>query len=426
MFGDGAFENEDEWSSIRDHAIFVRLARIQAAGGLLDGDSARALADIQARHPAWVPGPGDRDDFSSWMSSSLGPEGDPASLSAIADAELVSRAMRLQRERPIGHSDVWRLFCETDPERALRGLRAEADAGHWEPSAWRDLLWAAAKTQRQPLQREVADLLVRMPAEALLPIASSAASWLRECRSLPLDDPEALSGPFLGVWDCLADVVYADARPEAAATPLEDEDLATAALNEPGGLLAWTLCESLGAREPDAGAGLADDLGGRLDRAVSAVGRPGLLARIYLVRLLPWLHHVAPAWSGDRLLPRLMLGDPEARLLWRARLGGRVPMVPGLFNALKPHLLALFQDEAMSRREAQGLAQALLLPAMWGRLRPGDGWQIEPAEVRQALRAAHAEVRHHAAQILWTGMAEKGEPADRATRWGGPLRAVLS
>jgi len=51
-------------------------------------------------------------------------------------------------------------------------------------------------------------------------------------------------------------------------------------------------------------------------------------------------------------------------------------------------------------------------------MQPSDGWQIEPAEVRQALRAAHAEVRHQAAWILWTWMGEEdAELADRATRW---------
>lgn len=419
LFRDDAFEDESEWDSIRDHTIFARLARIRAAsGGRLDADSERVLAAIQTRHPAWVPGPGDRDDFSAWMSSRRGPTGDPASLSGVADAELVSQAMRLQREQPIGYSNVWRLFCESDPERALRGLRAEADEGRWEPSAWHDLLWAAAKTQRQPLQHEIADLLVRMPRAALLSLASSAASWLRECRSLLLNDPVTLSGPFLGVWNHLADVVYSDAESDAAGARLEDEDLATAALNEPGGELAWALCEALSAQEPAPGAGLGQELGGRLNRAVSAEGRPGLLARVYLVGVLPWLYRIDPTWAGDRLLPQLMLGEPEARLLWRARLGGHVPRHPGLFNALKLHLLALFRDEAMSRREAQGLAQALLLPAIWRQMQPGDGWQIEPAEVRQALRAAHAEVRHHAAWLLWTWMGEKdAEPVDRAARW---------
>jgi hypothetical protein len=418
LFRDNSFDDQDEWSSIRDHMIFVRLARNQAAGGGLDDDSTRVLADIQARHPAWVPGPGDRDDFGSWMSSSSSPGGDPASLSAVADGDLVSQAMRLQRERPIGYSDVWRLLCESDPERALRGLRTEADTGRWEPSAWQDLLWASAKTLRQPLQLEVADLIVRMPVAALLPIASSAASWLRECRSLLLDDPAALFGPFLGVWDRLAEVVYTDAGPVTSATSSEDEDLATAAMNEPGGKLTWVLCEALAALEPDAGAELGDELGGRLDRAVLAPGRPGLLARVYLVRLLPWLYQVAPTWSGDRLLPRLIPSHPEARLLWRARLRGDVPQLPGLFNALKPHLLVLVQDKAISHQEAQGLAQALLLPAIWRRLRPEDGWQVEPAEIRQALRAAHAEVRHQAAWILLTWMGEdEAGPADRASRW---------
>ncbi len=144
LFPEGAFGDEAQWESIRDYTAFIRLARIDAASGKLSSEGQVALADLRGRHPAWVPGLGDRDDFRSWSSITQGPQGDPSSLAGISDADLVGAAMRLQAERYFEQGDVWRIFCESDPERALRGLEAEADAGRWEPSAWQDLLWAAA------------------------------------------------------------------------------------------------------------------------------------------------------------------------------------------------------------------------------------------------------------------------------------------
>jgi hypothetical protein len=75
LYPTDAFEDNDEWSSIRDSSIFGRLKRIELAGGVLTTESSEVIADIESRHPVWKPGLGDRDDFQFWQESGSGPGG---------------------------------------------------------------------------------------------------------------------------------------------------------------------------------------------------------------------------------------------------------------------------------------------------------------------------------------------------------------
>ena len=177
-----AFEKENEWTSIWDSSVFKRLQRIKAVGGALSDESEGLLGEIAARHSRWQPSPGDRNDFHVWHESRFGPEGHPELLAKIADDVLVKEAMRLQQERRFEEGDIWRVLCSADPERALRGLRADAAAGQWNAEAWRCLLWTAAEKSDQALQIELADMLLGMPDGPLGELLPSASTWLQRRR----------------------------------------------------------------------------------------------------------------------------------------------------------------------------------------------------------------------------------------------------
>ena len=184
LFPATAFENEEEWISIHDSSRYRRLGRIQATGGVLSPESMSLLGKISARHQKWQSSPGDRDDFSVWSESHYGREGHPELLAKVSDDALVKEAMRLQRERQFEEGDVWRVFCSADPDRALRGLKLEADAGNWQADAWRSLMWAAVEKGEAEFQFELADLLLQMPDTSLVEILPAVTSWLQRRREL--------------------------------------------------------------------------------------------------------------------------------------------------------------------------------------------------------------------------------------------------
>lgn len=404
----------EHWRSLRDRATFIRLSRIVAAGGSLTPEMADALADLQRRHPGWEPGPDDRDDFTAWTSDVSGPQGRPEDLSSIRTDDLVAEAMRLDREKPFERGDTWHLFCEAEPRRALDGLLAEAGRGEWKPGAWHTFLSSAARVEERTFHRRVADALLGVPDDALRRLSGPAASWLQQRFGSLLDDPAVLTDGFLCLWDHLADVTYV-APAESDEEPEPPDDIVSAALNSPGGLLVWTLCSAISGRKPGEGSELGDALGQRLDRAVRSPTPAGLRARGYLAWELPFLFHVDPGWTLRAMVPCLDPATFEGRLLWRARLSGRSPQAP-LFNVLKPALLALANDEGFSAGQADGIAGALMAASIRARTHSDEGWNITPIETRRTLVATTAAVRHRAADIL-SGWTAGGDLSKRGEHW---------
>jgi hypothetical protein len=202
IFRADAFDDE-RWESFNDGAVFTRLKRITAVEGILSADSVAKIDLISQRHPEWVASAGDdRNDFDGWQGSVVsGPRGHPELLLGIADDRLVEEATRLQAERYFAESDLWSVFCQADPDRALRGLRASAEAGNWDPKAWEGLLWAAHQKGEAQFQRELADALLQSPNAAVRPFLAAAVAWLQQRRDM-LSGPDQTGGlRYFGVWD---------------------------------------------------------------------------------------------------------------------------------------------------------------------------------------------------------------------------------
>lgn len=344
LFEKNAIINADEWQTISDASIYRRLSRIRSSGGALMPESHDLLKQIQARHPTWAPGAGDRDDFPSWHELRHGPHGHSDLLAGIPDDKVVQEAFRLQIERQFDEGDLWRVFCAADPERALRGLIVEGDEGLWR-TAWQYLLWAAAEHKEVGFHRAVEEQILRMPEDSLALLLDSAASWI-ERRPAQLSEPDAFGHvPFLPVWDRLAVIAYVHRDPSEAQEDYGG-DLVSEALNRPGGHLASALLYAMDAAKPPAGAELPPDFTPRFDRIVAAENRAGLLGRVLLIRKLAYLDVVAPAWTAHQLVPRLDWLHPEALSMWKGYAAGNMGS-SRLFMALKHQLLAAFCDKGL-------------------------------------------------------------------------------
>jgi hypothetical protein len=413
-----AFENEDEWLSIQDSTIFRRLKRIVTTGGVLSEGSTNLLNTISARHPKWQPSPGDKDDFGVWHESHTGAQGHPELLARVPDDALVNEAMRLQRERQFEEGDVWRVLCSADPERALRGLRHDEDRSEWNVDAWRPLLWVASEKGEPEFQFDLANLLLRMPDRPLGELLPAAASWLQRRREV-LATTDRPSGPrFLPLWDRFARLTYAEATPAESGAEV---DLDQRSLNEPGGVLAWSLLNALSTPKPQAGSGLGGELLPRFERVLNARGTQGLLGRFFLVRELAYLDAIDPKWVEARLQPLLTSGDAESLMLWRSYCHGQIGS-PRLFNATKPALLKAFERHRLSDQEYEGLVGQLL--SVGGSHLAGEAleYNLPPAEIKQALTVGPSAVRRHASRNFWEMAGEEeGQPRDKSARW----RAVI-
>ncbi len=431
LYPPNSFENDEQWRSIKDSSLYRRLKRIELAGGALSHESQELLSEISARHPEWRPSSGDRDDFGAWHEIKMGPQGESELLARIADDQLVKEALRLEREQPFDQGDVWRVFCAADPERALRGVHLEAEGGRWDSRAWRSLLYALSEQGDPALQLDIAALIMEMPDSPLRELLPVVASWLIKRRETLSSYDVSGGSLFMPLWDRLADLIYVpQSEPVTVAA---DGDLLTDALNEPGGQLAWSIVDALGALKPESNSGLPDAIKPRLDRTVAAPGIPGLLARVYLARLLAYLESIDSAWVEEHLYPRLSWDHPEALHLWRSLSHNGDIGSARMFNRLKPLALAAFERQELSDSEFQGLTSKLLSVLIWHQRGQGYEFELTPAEFRRALTVGPASARRNVSWNLWRLMSEadhsddgeaRADSLDRAARWRtviGPL-----
>jgi NAD-dependent SIR2 family protein deacetylase len=416
LFPQDAFENEEEWISVHDSSRFKRLQRLIAIGAVLSDESNLLLREIAQRHPRWQASPGDRDDFNVWHETRYGPEGHPELLAEIADESLVREAIRLQQERHLEEGDVWRVFCSADPDRALRGLRANADGAQWNTDAWRSLIWAAIDRGDTDFQFALTDLLLRMPEQILRELSPAVTSWLQRRRE-DLSAADRQGGPRLfPIWDRLADLTYVAPPADQPATE-PDRDILTSALNEPGGILAWVLLDALSTPKPERGSKLGPDLAPRFTRAANAAGRPGLLARAQFVRAIAYLDAIDSAWTEQNLQGRLMGEGPERHELWKSFSQARIPSAR-LFNALKPFTLGALEHQDFKDHEYEGFISNLLSVAIWHQRGEGSKYELTVAELKAVLTVGPSAVRKNVSWNLWRIMGDaEGEPVDKAERW---------
>jgi hypothetical protein len=329
--------------------------------------------------------------------------------------------LRIQQERRFEEGDIWRVFCSADPDRALRGLLADADTGEWKVEAWRTLLWTAAEKDDAAFQFNMADAILRMPEGTVRELLHPAASWLQRRRSNLMGAGQPNVPRYYPLWDTLAAIAYAvnDVDDDIA-----NRDVLTDALNHPGGVLAWTILNALGAAKPEANATLGPELTPRFNRAVDGHGRAGLLARVYLSQALAYLDHVDPDWTARKLVPHLAWAHADAEALWSARATGQIGSAR-LFNVLKPAMLQAFERRNMQDHVFEGLVTQLLSVMLWKRQPEAAAYQLTSAEVKRALTAGPTVVRRYASHQLWRLVGEQGGlPGTNRERWEqiiGPL-----
>jgi hypothetical protein len=159
---------------------FDLLGDLQRSGVPLSPGANAMLADIRKRWPNWQLRPPEQAGFHIWTEGSSAIVGDLDKLQGVSDAHLVAEAKRIADRADFMEGDAWQALCQSDPERALRGLEAEATNHQWPAWAWNPFLWAAHKIDDPVATARIAQLLLECPKEQFSGIAATASWWLNE------------------------------------------------------------------------------------------------------------------------------------------------------------------------------------------------------------------------------------------------------
>jgi hypothetical protein len=399
-----------------DHEIFMRLRRILGAGHQLGEDATRKLQDIEAQHPNWVAGEGDRDDFGVWSTgvTTYGPQGNVELLEGVSPDRLVRRAFEISSEDPMGQGEVWRLLCAADPQRALVGLLAALDAGEAEVTAWRSYLWAVAESEDEEVHATALAAVERpdFPCGLVHP----ELDWLLRRRSLVPLQTEGL----LSLWDRmfleltnLASPVSEDMR----------EDPVFRMLNEAEGKIGTVLLNEIERRRTADERPLNAGLRQKIERLVASEGALGLLGRAAMMDGLRGLFRLDAPWTTRTLVPLLRWDDAtSAAACWAVLLSSGPPEAQ-LFALLKTDMLSAARRPSIGR-SSQHLASWLMLPLLWAQRPVGKVYDLAPIETRRALADGGEDLRRSAAFLLVGAMEQLGQ--DKAAIWRDRVQPLVS
>lgn len=394
---------------IVDRCRFDLLGHIDSNGDRLGTDAQAMLDDIRKRWPNWELRPKEQAGFRIWHEDSRDIVGDIAKLNDVPDSQLVSTAKRVLDEADYRSGDPWQALCQSDVPRALRGLKAEADANQWLAWAWHPFLWAAQKLQDAESIKLVARLMLDWPKDSYSKIAADASWWLNEATKT-LD--ENLLWP---LWDRIADSVLHGTE-EA-----DDKDTVSASLNHPSGRLAEVLLKKL-TKGPD-GQELPEPLRARLNKLVSAKGSCGRLARVRLAAQVSFLFERAPEWTKEKIIPLFDWSSPDATSVWSARKYASYIGSPRLFDVTKQPFLELFTKTEVSDEDLRTFSDWLTL-IMIANQSEKAGYPLTPAEARSALRQAGVKSLSSVGHRLAIEM-EGAKADEKVSRWRNVIGPVF-
>lgn len=402
----------DQIASVRDNAVFIRLARIEGTGVGLSPLAADALAQLRGEHPAWK-SDGEEDDFRVWSSGvrTVGHQGDLGLLADTPVEEVLGRVEEIVGRDPFAQGDLWRLYCDAEPQSALSALLADDPTSSNRAGAWQSFFWSITATQREDIQQLALDA-ISQPDFQFEPY-TAVADWLLRKR----DTLSISTVPLLSVWDRL----FAAVKNHAG--PVEDQsrrDVVFSMLNSAEGKIGTLLIEEYErVREGEA----ADDqlaILARLERLVSAEGELGFLGTAAAMDGVRALFSEHEAWTTQWLLPLTIWTSPYAPAAWSVLLRGQIPQ-PDLYAAVKAGLLEAGSHSELDR-SIDSVAQWMVAPLLWAQVATAPVPEITSVEVRRALARSAEEVRSSAAYWLSEAIEKMdGSAADLWRERIGPL-----
>lgn len=319
----------EDLDQFAEHDIWLRLAKIEAAGAQLGTEARERLQELSRTYPGLALADDERDEFPYWRG-----DGSEWSNSIATPKERRELAAWL-RDNPETFdalpNDHWRKRCTEDFATTATALCQLAMDGEWPAEPWRQALqvWSTAPVARNAFRR-LGNLVSTAPDDTLKQLTHPLARWLQAVAKDVGDDRE----PFV----TLAKRTIALHRYDALDA---EHDPVSLAINQPVGivvqaLFAWWHAQGL---EDNQGIGnpIRPIFDGLCDPAVP-IFRHG---RVILAQRAVLLFRVDQAWTEQQVLPLFDWSQSadEARAAWCGFLWTAQAYLP-LLAALKPQLLA--------------------------------------------------------------------------------------
>lgn len=398
---------EEEWRSLADRAIWLRLTKLQQGVGSLGDAAERRLVELSAANPMWKPSGDERDEFLMWTSGTGDPDFEASRPKTVVPRDLDELAAWLKLPPDAEseyYDDPWPHFCRTDTALSIAGMQAVARDDVWPIVRWSAALsaWSEDSIVNQAWDA-IAPVILAAPDAVLQSIVHQLSWWIEVAAksiSRHQDITLLLSRRILG-WQ------HASVSDPARAVSV--------AINHPVGHVTTALLNLWFKGAPNDNDSLPDDIRELFTQLCDTNVENFVHGRVVLASQIVALYRVDQAWTDAFLLPRFdwERGISEAAAVWQGFLWSPRLYQP-LLIAMKSNALATASHygELGEQRDqyASFLTYAALLPAE----------TYHPADFRRALECLPQEGLDEVARALAQALGATGE--QREEYWKNRVR----
>ncbi len=379
----------ERWAALVDHDVWLRLAKMEAAGVTLGLSAKLKLDQLAQQHPTWQLAEDQRDEFPCWMSD------------GHEDRRFVCTPRRrrdlmewlIEPHTDSWQEDDWRQRCRENFSTTACALCGLARRNEWPIEYWREALQAWSEGQLLSRSwRYMARVIDRAPDNVLQELSHSISWWLQ----MQAKTFEGQEGLFFSLSRRLLALEYGDT--DAADDPV------SRAINHPVGHVTQAILDWWYRKELKGSQGLGDEVGSLFtmlcDTSVDKFGH----GRVLLSAHATALFYVDPKWTKVHLLPLFdwRISQAEARAAWEGFLWSPRVYRP-LLEAMRQSLLETPEYYGRLGKHASQFADFLAFVA----LDRGDTFTVD--ELAQATRRLPSEGLESTAQAIVRALESAGE-----------------
>lgn len=371
-----------EWERITDREVWLRLAKLQAAGAALSKAAKTKLDQLTERYQRWQLAADEHDEFPFWVG-----EGDQWRKFIATPRRRRDLVEWLKQNAGTDHwqEDDWRQRCRDNFPTTACALCALAQEGRWPVERWRTALQAWAEDELlERSWRYVTQVILQAPGDVVQALSHSLSWWL-----------QAQSKSFTGQEEHFFDLIRRILELKHQDGEDVDDDPVFRAINHPVGHVTQALFHWWYRQEPKEAQGLRGEIKSLFTELCNTQVAKYRHGRVLLAAQAIALFQVDEEWTRAYLLPLFdwQRSEIEGRAAWEGFLWSPRLYRP-LLSAFKQSLLQTASHYARLGKHAKQYAAFLTFAA----LDPGDTFTTE--ELADATGTLSPEGLQNAAQAL--------------------------
>jgi len=391
--------SKSEFESLRDSIIFKIASRILRDAGSLTKSLQSFISDAKSNHPNWKLAAGDRDDFGSYTSSSVGETSDftVRDLKILTPDKLI-KILRYTKKNRRGLLATWKAYVSEVPDIGIKILEECHRKKLYKTDIWSQTIYGFADSNADlSTHRKISIIISKIKDNLLRRILWEFSRWLQTWKN---KTNKRVNSTFWSLWTRAITLAIKQSRKEL-------NRIMTDAINHPSGILTEILIRDFLA-DRLVGSGVPKSYRNRFDTIINTNGPNKILCQVILASHLYWLTLVDHGWTEKNIIPWFKWSNYKRSVgVWTAYIGYGKNIDYKLYKLLSDSFIkTLDHIDDIDEQIANNYVNYITIVCI-NSLSPdsdGNNWGLTKIEIKRSLNILGKKYLPTVARHLWNTM----------------------